>query len=157
MDFKFMLHALLFSQLLTNIAAFQEVQEYIATVENGGPQSDQIKAQLQQLDASIHQEMFLIGNLRFLVIKTSQQISFQIKALQGVLNVEANVKVEAFSPMLSSGRSTRRFGKKGSARSFIGFTPTENQNMSQRIEKQDYCYERDTGTILWGLTRIAQR
>ena len=165
-----MLRALLFSQLLVSIALFQEVQEYIVTIENGGHHAGEmasIKSQLQVYDVSIQQEI-VIGNLSFLVIKMSPQSSLQIKALQGVLNVEANAKVKAFSETLnlrnnsiySQSNDTNdntRFEDKSMMKNFMGFATTDIKRLTQMIEKQDFCYEENTKDTVWGLTRIVQR
>ena len=170
--------------VVISLVSTQEAKEYILTTKNGGQVSAQtvsIKSQLfQSFGASVHKEI-TIGNLRFLVTTTTPENSLKIKSMQGILNVEPNVKIKASLPRWPPDENAN-INTPETNDTFMGLNNNEaatdknelyNEfNTTDGVTAEDitastvpqgtteppyFCYEQNSGTQLWGLTRVVRR
>ena len=117
-------------------------------------QASSISAQLFSVSGAQVIKEINIGDLTFLVTKNADEASIsQMRTIPGVKHVSQNKRLKAFPVIMPTG-SWENVTDDISTTEEPGTTVTDEVRTT---EVPTLCYEQDSGTVLWGLTRMVRR
>ena len=120
-------------------------------------QSLSVKANIESLFSAQVVKEINIGDLSFLVTKSSKDAASQMTSLPGVRYVEQNLRVHAFPVIDVTQTTDEEVTDFESGTTDSVSTTTMEEEESVTTEEPKFCYAQDTGTSLWGLTRMVRR